>query len=58
MREPIVRCRATEANPLTGERDMETLVALDALCGRKEFGVYAEVVAPGRVSVSDPVVLL
>ena len=57
-REPIVRCRATEANPLTGERDMETLVALDALCGRKEFGVYAEVVAPGRVSVSDPVVLL
>ena len=58
VREPIVRCRATEANPQTGERDADTLAALDTLCGRKEFGVYAEIVAPGTVSVSDPVVLL
>ena len=58
VREAIVRCRATEANPQTGDRDAETLVALEALCGCREFGVYAEVVAPGRITVSDPVVLL
>ena len=58
VREAIVRCRATEASPYTGERDADTLAALEALGGRREFGVYAEVVAPGRISVSDPIVPL
>ena len=58
VREAIVRCRATEANPDTGVRDADTLAAIEALSGRREFGVYAEVVAPGRISVSDPIELL
>lgn len=58
VREPIVRCRATEASPHSGKRNADTLAALSALCGCREFGVYAEVVAPGRISVSDPIELL
>ncbi|UWQ20044.1 MOSC domain-containing protein [Jannaschia sp. W003] len=52
--EPITRCRATEANPETGRRDAATLDAL-AHWGHRDFGVYLECVAPGRVAVGDRV---
>lgn len=50
VREPIARCRATEASPQTGARDTETLALLRALRGEANFGVYAEVVAGGHVA--------
>ena len=51
--EPIVRCRATEADPATGRRDADTLGALRRLRGEEAFGVYAEVVRGGRVGLGD-----
>lgn len=54
------RCRMTTRNPETGVRDFDTLKAIKAYRGvsdRKaiDFGVYADVESPGRVSVGDPV---
>ena len=56
VREPITRCLATAANPATGERDADTLGALEAGWGHRDFGVYAEVVCGGRVAAGDAVV--
>ena len=60
VKEPIYRCRATEANPETGRRDADTLGALTRLRGEGEtrFGVYAEVVEGGEVAVGDGAALL
>ncbi|WP_414896817.1 MOSC domain-containing protein [Rhodovulum sp. YEN HP10] len=55
MRERITRCMATAANPETGERDADTLGALQAGWGHKQFGVYAEVIEGGRVALGDAV---
>lgn len=54
IRERITRCRATSANPDTGEIDVDTLRLLDAGWDHRDFGVYGEVVAGGRVTVGDP----
>lgn len=51
--ERIVRCVATTANPATGIVDADTLGALQAARGARTMGVYARVVAGGRVAVSD-----
>lgn len=56
--EPIWRCRATEADPETGERDTNTLDLLKTLRGDTTFGVYARVVTGGAVSVGDVAALL
>lgn len=48
----ITRCKATMANPDTGQRDADTLAALQDF-GHQEFGVYAEVIQGGRISVGD-----
>lgn len=53
VRERITRCRATEANPETGIRDVDTLQALDQGWGHKNFGVYATVRRGGTVQVGD-----
>jgi len=55
VREPIIRCRATTANPDTGARDLDTLGALDRLRGKQEFGIYAEVTRAGTVAVGDTI---
>ena len=44
------------ANPDTGRRDLDTLGLLDDL-GHQEFGVYAEVIDGGTVSVRDGMVV-
>jgi uncharacterized protein YcbX len=54
------RCRMTTRNPDTGVRDLDTLRAIKDYRGVRngesiDFGVYAEVVEPGRVRVGDPV---
>lgn len=57
VRERITRCKATTVNPETGRSDADTLGALDAGWGHRDFGVYAEVIAGGRVAVGDAVAL-
>ncbi len=56
VRARITRCKATMANPETGRRDLDTLGLLDDL-GHQEFGVYAEVVDGGMLSVGDVVIV-
>lgn len=57
VRERITRCLATTANPETGARDADTLGTLNSW-GHQDFGVYAEVVRGGTISVGDKVHLL
>ncbi len=56
--ERITRCRATMANPATGVIDADTLGALNTTFGHQDFGVYARVVAGGKVAVGDGVNIL
>jgi uncharacterized protein YcbX len=58
IREPIMRCLHTAANPRTGQRDADTLGTLDALTGSRHFGVYAEVVTGGTIHSGDPAELV
>lgn len=58
---PDPRCVITTQDPDTGHRDFPTLHAIKAYRGMREgrkidFGVYADVVMPGSVSVGDEVV--
>lgn len=53
IREPVLRCLHTAANPRTGQRDADTLGALDALRGARHFGLYAEVTTGGRIALGD-----
>lgn len=55
LREPIVRCMATAANPATGQRDADTLGALKTHYDHQEFGVYGVVTHGGTVTVGDRV---
>ncbi|CUH42313.1 MOSC domain-containing protein [Ruegeria atlantica] len=54
VKERIQRCLATTANPNTGVRDADTLGTLNSW-GHQDFGVYAEVVRGGAISVGDKV---
>jgi uncharacterized protein YcbX len=58
VRETILRCLATTANPETGRRDADTLGALDALHQAREFGVHAVVETGGTLRCGDEVELL
>ena len=53
--EPILRCAATRANPRSGEADLDVLRPLVRLTGDAVFGVYAEVVEGGAITVGDSV---
>ncbi|WP_171211208.1 MOSC domain-containing protein [Ruegeria sp. HKCCA5426] len=57
VRERITRCLATTANPDTGERDADTLGALNRW-NHQDFGVYAEVIRGGEVKTGDTVQVL
>jgi uncharacterized protein len=52
---PVGRCVVTTRDPESGKRDAPTLKALATLRGKDDvtFGVWCEVVAPGRVRVGD-----
>jgi uncharacterized protein YcbX len=54
---PVPRCVVTTRDPERGRRDLATLKALAELRGKNDvtFGVWCEVVAPGRVRVGDSV---
>jgi uncharacterized protein YcbX len=58
VRARITRCVATTVDPDTGRSDADTLGALEAGWGHRDFGVYAEVTEGGRVAVGDPAVVL
>jgi uncharacterized protein YcbX len=58
---PVPRCAATTRDPDGGERDLPTVRAIKAYRGLRDtvfgpgapFGVYADVVMPGRVRLGD-----
>jgi len=57
---PDPRCVITTQDPDTGKRDFPTLHVIKAYRGLRDghaldFGIYADVVAPGRVAVGDEV---
>ena len=56
--EPVVRCLATTANPKTGERDADTLGALNDGWNHQNFGLYARVIKSGKISIRDTLELL
>jgi uncharacterized protein YcbX len=57
---PDPRCVITTQDPETGERDFPTLHVIRAYRGLRDgrkidFGVYADVVVPGRLAVGDAI---
>lgn len=58
IREPILRCLATTANPSTGLRDADTLGTLNTRFGHQDFGVYAEVTQGGTIAIDDAVTVV
>lgn len=51
----IDRCAATQVDPDTGERDLQIPLALRRAYGHIDCGVYARVVAGGRIAAGDAV---
>ncbi len=49
----ITRCRATEANPDTGQRDAATLAMLEDGWEHQDFGIYARVIQAGDIRIDD-----
>ena len=49
------RCDATNVDPDTGARDMAIPAALLRTWGHSDFGIYAKVIAAGRIATGDPV---
>jgi uncharacterized protein len=50
---PITRCSATQVNPVTAERDLDIVAALERAFGHINMGVYAEVLSGGEIAVGD-----
>lgn len=55
VRENITRCLATSTSVATGERDTDTLGALETGFGHKQFGVYAVVTKTGDIQQGESV---
>jgi hypothetical protein len=60
VREQVARCAITTQDPNKGLRDLDTLRVIKnyrGVRGRKylDFGVYGDVVEPGRVRLGDNV---
>lgn len=52
---PTARCAATNVDPKTGIRDLDVPAVLARKWLHTDFGVYAEVISPGQLSVGDHV---
>jgi hypothetical protein len=57
---PVIRCLATHANPVTGERDLQVMTTLTRQIGQEQptMGVLAVPRAAGELAVGDGVTLL
>ena len=51
----IVRCAATQVNPVTAKRDINIPAILQQAFGHGHMGVYGEVVEGGEIAVGDQV---
>lgn len=51
----IGRCSATNADTTTGREDGDTPALLDRLYGHSDFGIYAEVVTGGTITLGNKV---
>jgi len=51
----IVRCMATAVNPVTAQRDVNTIKTLQDHYGHIDFGLYAEVDAGGAIKPGDTI---
>jgi len=58
VRENIVRCLATTASTKTGERDADTLAALNNGWGHQDFGVYGVITKTGDLRQGDSIEVL
>jgi uncharacterized protein YcbX len=54
----IVRCPATEVNPVTAERDIDAVAELRRFYGHTELGVHAKVIEGGRFALGDSMEVL
>ena len=54
IEEEIVRCLATTANPISGERDVDTLGTLESM-GQEDFTVAAIATSSGHIKSGDVV---
>jgi hypothetical protein len=52
--ERTARCAATNVDPKSGARDMDIPAVLRRELGHTDFGVYAEILTPGTLSLGDP----
>ena len=50
---PIERCRAPDANPANGQRDINMISTLEEGWNTRNFGVYFEVAQAGTVRIGD-----
>lgn len=57
IRERILRCKATTANPVTGLRDTDTLAVLREW-GHQDMGIYAQVTKGGTINIGSQVEVL
>lgn len=55
VRENVIRCLATTTNPLTGQRDTDTLALLNETVAAPEFCLYAEALTSGEIAIGDEV---
>lgn len=55
--EPVGRCRAPEADPESGRRNVDTNTVLREAFGHTEFGIYLRVTHAGRLGTGDAVAL-
>jgi uncharacterized protein YcbX len=54
----IVRCPATEVNPVSAERDADPVAELRQFYGHAELGVHAKVIEGGRFARGDSMEVL
>jgi uncharacterized protein YcbX len=54
---PITRCAATEVNPETAERDLDTVAALRRHFRHNLMGIYAEVTEGGPIALGDRLIV-
>lgn len=58
VKKTIQRCLATHVDPARGVRDLDIMGTIRSARGDVDCGIYAEVIAPGRISEGDELKLI